>query len=143
MTSFQLVNSTFGWQGAGIPDDLTVVVSETGSQRELYISLRDLLIAYGYLLNGIEEERGFGSNVLIDFRPEENAVTVHSGSFHGELEFAEAEREFKTLLQDIFYLFDEMDGSSDRNPQLTAIQSAIRGTDVEYDVKGLYRRLTQ
>ena len=141
MITFELTDIYRGWKGSGVPDDLTVRISDNGTEMDAYVCIDDLLIAYGYLSNQATGEYVFGTNLFINFKPEEDEMEVMVKGEQITTSAADLRDGLERVLTDIFTEVDQLETASYREESLDALAVRMDGQPYEIDVWALYEEL--
>lgn len=140
MTTLHFQNSTFGWEGIAVPDNLTVRMTTPAGDRDVYLSVQDLFLLYGFLVERVDVETVLGTNLYVDLRPEDNSVVYRCNAATVEMSVEQSQEELRALLRDVFrHLTDESD------PPEEVFQDTkrfLRSREVEVNPKDLYVELT-
>ena len=128
--TLELEDATFGWEAASVPDDLTVRFVTGDAETAVYLSLADVLLAYGRLSRDQPFETVIGSNLLVKHDPAGGTVVLQSRSVQTELSAGAATAELESLLAATFDALDR-----DAEPER-------RAEALDLDVEALYRQLS-
>ena len=141
MTTFELISSHFGWEGASIPDDLTVRISDETAEIDAYVCIDDLFVAYGYLSNQVSGEYVLGTNLGIGLNFKDDKIILTSKGTRITTSASDLRDGLERVLSDIFTEVDQLETASYREESLDALAVRMDGQPYEIDVWALYEEL--
>ena len=142
MIDFELKDEWSGWAGIAIPDDMAVQIQTSDTAHKMHISLMKLLHFYGCVINEEECNLTVGTGSSIKLVREDNHVWLKKYPLNIRTTFEELQARLEPLLRQIFIKKDKQDGGSEREDSLIYARGRLQENGIEYDVKGLYHRLT-
>lgn len=143
MIDFELRDEWDGWSGIAIPDDMSVQLRTTDTTHEMQISLLKLLELYGYSVHQKPCKLTVGTGSSIELVDENEYVWVKKYPLKVRTTFKELQEDLEPLLRDVFVKKDEREGATEREESISYAQKKVQERDIEYDVKELYRSLTE
>lgn len=143
MIDFELKDEWDGWTGITIPDDMKIQLQTADTTHEMQISLMKLLELYGHTVHHKPCKLTVGTGSSIEIIDENDHIWLKKYPMKIRTTFEDLQESLEPLLRQIFIKKDEREGPNEREDSIGYAQKKVQESNVEYDVKGLYRRLTE
>lgn len=143
MIDFELKDEWDGWSGIAIPDDMDVQLQTADTSHEMQISLIRLLELYGLAVHRKSGEMTVGTGSSVEIIDENNHIRLKKYPLNIRTTFEDLEESLELLLRQVFIRKDEREGPNEREESIRYAEKKLQENDIDYDVKALYRRLTE